>query len=144
MADQDDGRFEQYLKSFRPVAPQSFRDTRRFYKSRRFFAISATAVASLAAAVIFALVFLHTREHRVSTASGLPASQRLTTVNPLALPSSRKSELSIPALTKLALDDTEAFNRLMDEKLKTQLPPMEGRRNALGMLARQEQVGKEN
>lgn len=144
MADQDDGRFEQYLKSFRPVAARSFRDRRGVYKSRRLFAIAATAVASFAATVIFAFVFVHTREQRISTGSGLPDSQGLTTANQLGIASSRKSELSIIALTKLALDDTETFNQLMNEKLKTQLPPMADMRNALGMLAGQERIEKEN
>jgi len=144
MADQDDVRFEQYLKSFRPVAPRSFHDKGQFSKPRRFFTVSAAAAASLAAIVICALLFLRTREQRVSTGAGSATTQRLTRVAPLATPNSQKPGLCIPALTKLAFDDPEAFNRLMDEKLKTQLPPMDGERNASRMLARQSQIWREN
>jgi hypothetical protein len=137
MANSDDEQFKNYLKSFRPVTPQSLQAKRHLAKPRRLFAVAVGVAASLAATVIVVLLLSHSREHTLSTGKRSVTEQTtmLQTSRPIA--SATQSKISTPVLTKLALEDPEAFNTLMTERLQTQFPAMKGEQSALRVLAKE-------
>jgi hypothetical protein len=138
MANSDDEQFKNYLKSFRPVTPQSLQAKRHLVKPRRLFAVAVGVAASLAATVIVVLLLSHSRKHTLSTRKSRSVTEQTTmlqTSRPIA--SAKQSKISTPVLTKLALEDSEAFNTLMTERLQTQFPAMKGEQSALRVLAKE-------
>jgi negative regulator of sigma E activity len=138
MANPDDEQFERYLKSFRPVTPPSLRAKGHFFKARRPFAVAAGVAACVAATVIVVLLLFHARDHALPSANGSLVTHKTTRLQAShSIATAKQTEVSIPVLTKLALDDRETFNALMTEKLQRQMPPMEGGESALRVLAKE-------
>jgi negative regulator of sigma E activity len=128
MANLDDEQFKSYLKSFRPVAPEPLPVERHLGRAGRLFALTVTAAVSLAAVVLVAVLLFRAR-HRLPAANEQVAMQPLESSNP--------SQIGTPILTKLALDDQEAFDEFMNEKVRTQFPPMNSEGSALRILAKE-------
>lgn len=134
----DDEQFERYLKEFRPVDPQPLPAKKHLIVSRHQLTVVAVAAGALAATVILAILFSRTHEHGVPTGDASSVTRKATTLQPSRpIVSSKQSEMGTPALTKLALEDSEAFNAVMTEKLKTQLPTMKDERSTLRVLAKE-------
>jgi site-specific recombinase len=137
MTSPDDEQFKSYLKGFRPVPPEPLQTRRHSVRARRLFTLAAGATAGLAAIVVVLLLPSRTRERIVSTADVSSPNQETATRVARTLSSAKRSQMSTPALTKLALDDRETFNELMTEKLRTQFPSMNGEQSALRVLAKE-------
>jgi hypothetical protein len=135
MANSDDEQFKNYLNSFRPVTPEPLHVKRYPVRARRLFTLAAAA-ASIAAIVLVVLLLSRSRQRVLSPTAGSSANQEIAW-QPLA--SSSRSQLSTPRLTKLALDDHEAFDEIMREKVRTQFPPMNGEQSALRVLAQEQE-----
>lgn len=138
MVHPDDEQIKSYLKEFRPVDPQPLPAKKHLIVSRHQLAVAAVAAGALAATVTLTILFSRTHKHGVPTGDGSSVTQKATTLqasHPIA--SSKHSEMGTPALTKLALEDSEAFNAVMTEKLKTQLPTMKDERSTLRVLAKE-------
>jgi ferric-dicitrate binding protein FerR (iron transport regulator) len=127
MPEPNDEQFEKYLKNFRPVDPEPLpvRTKKHAAGANRRSALAACAVACLAAAALVMIV--------------LPRGPRPTNnQSPAQITNnSQHTELSMPALTNLALDDHAAFDKFMTEEVQTQFPPMQSEQSALRVLARE-------
>lgn len=134
MVDPDDNQFETYLKSFHPVVPEPLPAKRSVRRSRRLLVLAATAAAGLAAAVIV-IVLLSRSSQPVPQLTGRSSPTQEMDVQSLNLAS--RSQISTTLLTKLALDDHQAFDEFMTEKLRAQFPPMKDERSALRVLAKE-------
>lgn len=133
----DDEQFKGYLKEFRPVDPQPLPANKHLIVSRHQFAVAVVAAGALAATVTLATLFSRTHKHSVRTGDGSSVTQKATTLQASRpIVSSKHSEMGTPALTKLALENSEAFNTVMTEKLKSQLPTMKDERSTLRVLAK--------
>ncbi len=136
MVYRDDERLKSYLKEFRPVAPPPLPTKKRLFVRPRL--VVASAAGALAATLVLAILFFYIHELGVPTHNGSPATQQITISQPCCpIVSLKQSTLGTPALTKLALEDSEAFGRVMTERLKTQLPAMEDERSTLRILAKE-------
>lgn len=133
----DDEQFERYLKEFRPADPQPLPVKGYSPLFCHQWAVAALAAGAVTATVILAILFSRTHEHGVPTGDASSVTQKATTLQASRpIVSSKQSEMGTPALTKLALEDSEAFNAVMTEKLKTQLPTMKDERSTLRVLAK--------
>jgi hypothetical protein len=131
MASQDDEQFKGYLKSFRPLVPQALHNQRNSSKGRRAFAAAAGATVALAATIVVALLLHRNGEHAAKTSNGSPVTYQTV----MAASSTKQSEIGTPVLTRLALEDPDAFNALMAMKLKAQFPAMMNDESTLRILA---------
>lgn len=132
MANRDDDQFESYLKSFQPVAPEPLRLEKHPIRTGRLFVLSATAALSLLALVVV-LALLSRTWQRLPPAT--PSANQKVATRPRE--NTNRSQMSTPMLAKLALDDHEAFDELMAEKVRTQFPPMKDEQSALRVLAKE-------
>lgn len=134
----DDEQFEGYLKTFRPVDPPPLQGRRNLVNPRRSSAMAAAIAVGLAAAVLLAILLFRIRGRSPSTQGSAQITEHVSSSHD-SLPDAnlKGPEIGTPALTRLAFDDTQAFNRLMTEKLRTQLPPMTGERSTLRVLAKE-------
>lgn len=127
MSEPHDEQFENYLRSFRPVDPETLpvRAKRHAagveYRSK----LAAIAVACAAAAALVMIV--------------LPRSPQGTNeqVARQVLNNANRSDISGPALTKLALDDHAVFVEFMSDKAESQFPQMRSEQSTLRVLAKQ-------
>lgn len=133
----DDEQLKSYLKGFRPVAPESLHTKRRSGATRRVFLLAAGA----AACFILALLWIprHAKQTLPTSTSSGPADALQNAMLQASRPNvnARQSQISAPVLAKLAFDDREAFDAFLTDKLRTQLPRMEGERSALRVLAKE-------
>jgi len=130
MVNREDEQFESYLKRFRPVAPQPLPAKKHLTKFRRPFAIAAGVAAALAATLIVVLLLSRSRDHALRTGANSPAASG-------AIANAEQATIAAPALTKLALENPEAFDALMTERLQRQMPLMKGEQSALRVLAKE-------
>lgn len=136
----DDEQFKSYLKEFRPIAPESLRTKKHSVATRRVFVLAAGATACLAALVVALLLVPHRQkpsqpaEAKESLADA-PQLATLQASRPIA--STPQLHMSTPVLTKLALDDSQAFDALLTNESRTRLPRMQSERSALRVLAKE-------
>jgi hypothetical protein len=130
MPDYENEQFERYLKNFRPVEPEAL--PHRIVANtggnkggiRRRVALAFTAVSCLAAATVVSLVF---------SRGSLRMVER---VPPQTAVAASSVEVSVPVLTRLALDDHETFVEHMTRKAESQFPAMKSEQSALRVLAK--------
>src|ERR1700723_1405600 len=122
MPESNDEQFEKYLKNFRPVDPEPLpvRTKKHTAGANSRSALAACAVACLAAV---ALVIIVLSSGRGDAKGGGNDGRRV--------------ELTTMALTKLALDDRQAFDEFITDKTQSQFPPMSTEHSALRVLAKQ-------
>ena len=127
MPEPNDEQFEKYLKSFRPVDPEPLpvRTRKHAAGAGRRSALAISAVACLAAIAFLAIVLPHKLQ---------PADDQAP---PTTSHTAQHSDMSTPALTRLALDDHAAFDEFMTEKTQSQFPPMSAEHSALRVLAQE-------
>jgi ferric-dicitrate binding protein FerR (iron transport regulator) len=127
MPEPNDEQFEKYLKNFRPVDPEPLpvRTKKHAAGANRRSALAATAVAGLAAVALVVIMLPHTSQPTPDQAQ------------PPIPNSAQHKEISISAVTRLALDDRTAFNEFMTQKVQTQFPAMNSEQSTLRILARE-------
>ncbi len=127
MPEPNDEQFEKYLKNFRPVDPEPLpvRTKKHAAGANRRSALAACAVACLAAVALVMIV--------------LPRAPKPGyNQEPSAIPNNAQhTEISMPALTNLALDDHAAFDKFMTDEVQTQFPSMQSEQSALRVLAKE-------
>ena len=134
----DDEKFKSYLKKFRPVAPEPLRAKRHPAGARVAFAL-AGAAACTAVVVLGLLLPLHHEKSNHSTnrgGSSTDATQLSTSPAPRPMVSTPKLRINSPVLTKLAFDDSAAFDALVADESRTELPRMQSEQSALRVLAK--------
>src|ERR1700722_6005453 len=127
MPEPNDEQFEKYLKNFRPVdpAPLPVRTKKHAAGANSRSALAAFAVACLATAALVMIVLPR---------GPLPRNtQELPTIPSNA----QHTEMSMPALTNLALDDHAAFDKFMTDEVQSQFPSMQSAQSALRVLAKE-------
>jgi hypothetical protein len=132
----DDKQFERYLKNFRPIDPEPcpLLTKTHFVSARRRSALAVSAVACLAA-VALAFIVLSRGQEAESEQS---ASRHFSDADAfIGSNDAKRVELPTIALTKLALDNHQAFDKFMTDKTQAQFPPMNTEHSALRVLARQ-------
>jgi len=134
MANPDDEQLKSYLKSFHPVVPEPLRTRAYPAKAGRLFALATTAAVSLAAIGLVVVLLSRSWQHVPRPATKSSPSREIAVQS---LNSARGSQISTTLLTKLALDDHEAFDELMTEKVRTQFPLMKDEQSALRVLAKE-------
>ena len=130
MPDPNEEQFENCLKAFRPVAPEPLplhitTHSAHAVPSRHRAALAVAAVACLAAAALAVIVFPRGSQ---STNDEAPRHISSNTI---------PDGVSMPALTRLALDDKIAFDKIMTAKVQTQFPSMNSEQSALRVLAKE-------
>jgi hypothetical protein len=136
MPEPNDEQFESYLRSFRPVDPEPLplHTKTHSVSARRRSALAVSAVACLAAAALVVIV-LPRGQKGVSERAD---SQRVSDANASnGAHGGRRVELPTIALTKLALDNGQAFDEFMTYKTQSQFPPMNSEESALRVLAKE-------
>jgi hypothetical protein len=121
-----DEDLERYLREFEPRAIQPLRIPRRV-SSPQLGWLAAVAVVVLAGSVA---LWYGTRQPTGSVDSGAISEVR---------PSSPQRQMPINALalTKLALDDGQAFDTALRDESQAMFPSMRGERSALRVLAKE-------
>lgn len=136
MPDPDDVRFEHYLKNFRPIDPEPrpLHTKTHSVSARRRSALAVSAVACLAAVSLSFIVLPRGQENESEQSASRPFNDAdaFSESN-----DANRVELPTIALTKLALDNHQAFDKFMTDKTQSQFPPMNAERSALRILARQ-------
>jgi hypothetical protein len=127
MPEPNDEQFEKYLKNFRPFDPEPLpvRTKKHAAGANSRSALAACAVACLAAVALVLIVLPH---------SSQPSNDQAPTQLPI---STKHTEISMPTLTRLALDDHAAFAEFMSDKVQTQFPSMKGEQSTLRVLAKE-------
>ena len=127
MPEPNDEQFEKYLKNFRPVDPEPLpvRTKKHVAGAKCRSALAASAVACLAAIALVVIVL--PRAPQPSNDRELPTIPN----------NAQRSEISMPALTNLALDDHAAFDKFMTDEVQTQFPSMQSDQSALRTLAKE-------
>lgn len=136
----DDEQFKSYLKEFHPVAPESLPTKKHSIATRRSFILVAGAAACVAALVLISLSVHHRHQPAQPTeiSGSVADAQQLATLKPSRpIPNTPQLHMSTPVLTKLALDDSEAFDALLTDESRDGLPSMQGERSALRVLAKE-------
>lgn len=118
----DDEQFEQYLKEFHPVAPESLEIKKHSGRARRPFAIMAWAAACAGALVLALLLWHRPKPTRPESASQVAASPSLTIGSANAL------LVHAPSLK-------EAFDKLSFQPQPASQP--EGKQSALDALSKE-------
>lgn len=115
---------EQYLREFQPRAVRrlEFERTASRMKWRR---LAAAAVVLLALGTSVWLAQLNSGKAHTSTQEETQGAH------------GQQGELNNLQLTRLALDDEEKFNEVLAERSRRILPPMNGERNSLRLLAKE-------
>jgi hypothetical protein len=136
MPEPNDEQFEKYLKNFRPVDPEPLpvRTKKHTAGANSRSALAACAVACLAAVALVIIVLSSGREGANEQSVSRPFSDAdaLSGSN-----DGRRVELTTMALTKLALDDRQAFDEFITDKTQSQFPLMSTEHSALRVLAKQ-------
>jgi len=136
MSDPNDEQFENYLKSFRPLDPDPLplRTKTHSVSVRRRSALAVSAVACLAAVALVVIVLSSGREgaHEQSVSRPLSDADAFSGTN-----DGKRVGLPTIALTKLALDNHQAFDEFITDKTQSQFPPMSTEHSALRVLAKQ-------
>jgi hypothetical protein len=127
MPEPNDEQFEKYLKSFRPVDPEPLpvRTKKRAAGASSRSALAASAVACLAAVALVVIVLPHSPR---PTDDQAPAGLQ---------DNAEHDRMSTAALTRLALEDHAAFDKLMTNEVQTQFPSMQSEQSALRVLAKE-------
>jgi hypothetical protein len=136
MLDPNDEQFENYLKNFRPIDPEPLplRTKTNSAGARRRSALAVSAVACLAAAALVVVALPRGHEGEIEQSIERPSSD----ANAFRGKNDGKREtLPTIALTKLALDNRQAFDEFMTEKNQSQFPPMSAEQSALRVLAKE-------
>jgi len=116
---------ERYLRTFQPRpirqlgVPQA--------GSRRVWRLAAAAIVIFAAGVL--LWYAQRKEGRAREMVTIQHGR-----SSAGMPHARRS---IPALTKLALDDSEAFDAFLTDESQSLLPSMQSEQSALRVLAKE-------
>lgn len=136
MSDADDKQFESYLKSFHPVDPEPLPlHTKTHSVSARWRSpLAVSAVACLAAVGLVFVVLSRGPEGGSEQSASLPFGDGS---HGGAGNDAKRVEMPTPVLTKLALDDRRAFDRVMTERFQSQFPSMKSEQSALRVLARE-------
>lgn len=127
MPDRGEDQFENYLRSFRPIDPETLPAPIAAHArtvTRRRVALAFTATGCLAAAALL-LITLPNARHATDKALSVPAFE------------ASRTNISSPALTRLAIDEHDAFAEFMAEKAKLQFPPMRSDQSTLKVLAKE-------
>ena len=127
MPEPNDEQLEKYLKNFRPVDPEPLpvRTKKHAAGASSRSVLAACAVACLAAVALVMIV--------LPRAPKPDNNQELSAIPKNA----RHTEMSLPALTNLALDDHAAFDKFMTDEVQTQFPSMQSEQSALRVLAQE-------
>lgn len=134
----DDEKFASYLKEFRPVAPEPLPAKKHSVVTRRAFVL-AGAAACMAALVLGLLLTPHHQKSKQPTNIGRSsgdATQLATSQSFRTMASTPRLHINTPVLTKLALDDSAAFDALLADESRTELPRMQSEQSALRVLAK--------
>jgi len=126
----DDGKFESYLKQFRPVVPEAL-PAKVHVRARRplFFSAWAAVAAAILLAVMLS-VFLHWPPQRPGKArTGVPSVEELNNLQPLTI--AKANALLAEAPSFRAAVDNMAFQ-------PESKPISEGRYSALALLSEEE------
>ena len=116
---------EQYLRKFQPRA------VRRLELRPQAGNPWPLRLAVAAAVVLTGSVSLWHAERKTTKPSNPVAMQA---VQSIGVP---QTQMSTPALTKLALDDSEAFDALLARESRTVLPSMQDEHSALRVLSKE-------
>lgn len=127
MHDRGEEQFENYLRSFRPIDPEALPAAIPAYGAtapRRGIAIAFAATVCVIAAALLLITLPNARlaTHRVVSEPPSEAS---------------RTNISTPTLTRLALDEHDAFAECMTEKARLQFPPMRSDESTLRVLAKE-------
>jgi Spy/CpxP family protein refolding chaperone len=136
MHEPNDEQFENYLKNFRPIDPEPLplRTKTNSAGARRRSALAVSAVTCLAAAALVVIALPRGHEGATEQSIERPSSD----ANAFrGTNDGRRQALPTIALTKLALDDRQAFDDFMTDKNQSQFPPMNTERSALRVLAKE-------
>jgi hypothetical protein len=120
MQQHDEDDLERYLKKFQPRAIRQLEVRRQTGNSwlRRM----AAAVVVLAGSI--SLWYAQRKTAKPPEKPTIQAVRSITNIH-----------MSTPVLTKLALDDSKAFDALLTNESQTVLPSMQGEQSALRVLA---------
>lgn len=129
MPDRGEEQFENYLRSFRPIDPEAVpvpiaAHAGTATATRRRIVLAFTVTGCLAAAALL-LITLPNARRATDKAVSTPAIE------------AGRSNTSTPTLTRLALDEHDAFADFMTEKAKLQFPPMRSDQSTLRVLAKE-------
>lgn len=128
MADRGEEQFENYLRSFQPIDPEAFPAppivARSATAARRRIALALTVTGCLTAAALLLITLPNARR-----AADKALSERVIEAS--------QANISTPTLTRLALDDQDAFAEFMTEKAESQFPPMRSDQSTLRVLAKE-------
>jgi hypothetical protein len=121
-----DEDLERYLRTFKPRAVRSL-EVRGYPETRWLQRLVVAAAVVLVGGVSFWY-----SQRQIAKPSNQVATQAVPfiTVTPQA-------RMNTPALTKLALDDSEAFEALLARESRTVLPGMQEEQSALKVLAKE-------
>jgi hypothetical protein len=132
----DDKQFERYLRNFRPINPEPrpLHIKTHSVSARRRSALAVSAVACLAVVALAFIVLSHGQGNESEQSASRPYSDAdaFSRSN-----DAKRVELPTIALTKLALDNHQAFDKFMTDKTQSQFPPMNTEHSALRVLAMQ-------
>jgi hypothetical protein len=123
---QHDEELERYLRQFQPRAIRQLAARRQRPSAQRWW-LAAAAVVVFAASI--ALWYARRKPAEPPARVTLPAIRTIARAPQMPM--------SSPLLTKLALDNREAFDDLMTAEARTVLPNMQRERSALRVLARE-------
>ena len=129
MPDRGEEEFENYLRSFRPIDPDALPAPIAAHPAtatgaRSRIALAFTATGCLAVAALF-LITLSNARHANDKAVSAPEIE------------ASRTNISTPTLTRLALDEHDAFAEFMTEKAELQFPPMRSDQSTLRILAKE-------
>jgi hypothetical protein len=136
MPDTNDAQLESYLKSFRPLDPEPLPlhvKTHSVSARRR----SALAVFTVACSATVALVVIMLSRGPESSSEQLVSRPFSDAGAFVESKDGKRIGLPMIGLTKLALDNHQAFEEFMTDKTQSQFPPMNAEHSALRVLAKQ-------
>lgn len=120
MQQHDEDDLERYLKKFQPRAIRQLEVRRQTGNSwlRRLAAVVVVLAGSIS------LWYAQRKTAKPPEKPTIQAVRSITNIH-----------MSTPVLTKLALDDSKAFDALLTNESQTVLPSMQGKQSALRVLA---------
>jgi hypothetical protein len=120
MQQHDEDDLERYLKKFQPRAIRQLEVRRQ--TSNSWLRRMAAAVVVLAGSI--SLWYAQRKTAKPPEKPTIQAVRSITNIH-----------MSTPVLTKMALDDSKAFDALLTNESQTVLPSMQGEQSALRVLA---------
>jgi len=120
MQQHDEDDLERYLKKFQPRAIRQLEVRRQTGNSwlRRMAAVVVVFAGSIS------IWYAQRKTAKPPEKPTIQAVRSITNIH-----------MSTPVLTKLALDDSKAFDALLTNESQTELPSMQGEQSALRVLA---------